>query len=117
MRKAVLPKGKASRPPPEIIRGLAEAFKVLADPSRLRILLALAQDGEHHVQGLSQLLGLAAPNTSNHLRALRLARLVVGNRRGKHTCYRLTSDRLGGVLTEVVRELPLLRGESAEAQP
>jgi DNA-binding transcriptional ArsR family regulator len=116
MRKAVLPNRKA-RPPAEVIRGLAEAFKVLADPSRLRILMALAQDGEHHVLGLSQLLGLTAPNTSNHLKVLRLARLVVGARRGKNTCYRLASDRLEGILVEVVRELPLLRGESAEAQP
>ncbi len=116
MRKTALPKGKA-RPPTEVIRGLAEAFKVLADPARLRILLVLAQDGEHHVQGLARLLGLAAANTCSHLKVLRLARLVVGNRRGKHTCYRLASDRLGGMLAEVVRELPFLRGESAEAQP
>jgi ArsR family transcriptional regulator len=117
MSKAVLPRAKASRPPPEVIRGLVEVFKVLADSSRLRILFALAQDGEHHVLGLSRLLGLEAPNTSNHLKVLRLARLVVGDRRGKRTCYRLTSDRLVGMLTEVMRELPLLRGESAEPQP
>jgi DNA-binding transcriptional ArsR family regulator len=73
------------------INGLAQVFKLLADESRLKILLALGQDGELHVTALCDLLGQTQPAVSHHLTLLRMANLVGFRRDGKHNYYRLES--------------------------
>src|SRR5688572_27127225 len=52
------------------ITGLADVFNMLADRSRLKILLALAQDGELHVSALCELLEQSQPAVSHHLTLL-----------------------------------------------
>jgi ArsR family transcriptional regulator len=69
--------------------GLTDVFKMLADESRLKILLALAQDGELHVSALCELLGQSQPAVSHHLTLLRMTGLVGYRRDGKHNYYRL----------------------------
>ena len=49
------------------LNGLAQVFKLLADESRLKILLALARDGELHVTALCDLLAQTQPAVSHHL--------------------------------------------------
>src|SRR6202022_2931812 len=73
------------------INGLAQVFKLLADESRLKILLALAQDGELHVTALCDLLHQTQPAVSHHLTLLRMAGLVGYRRDGKHNYYRIES--------------------------
>jgi ArsR family transcriptional regulator len=72
--------------------GLTEIFKLLADKSRLRILLALAREGEMHVSALCQLLEQSQPAVSHHLTLLRLGNLVGYRRDGKHNYYRVSSN-------------------------
>jgi DNA-binding transcriptional ArsR family regulator len=58
------------------ITGVAsEAFAVLAEPTRRRV-LDLLLDGPRPVGELAELLGLSQPGTSKHLRVLREAGLV-----------------------------------------
>jgi ArsR family transcriptional regulator, arsenate/arsenite/antimonite-responsive transcriptional repressor len=66
------------------IDGLAQVFRLLADESRLKILMALAQDGELHVTALCDLLGQTQPAVSHHLTLLRMVGLVSYRRDGKH---------------------------------
>lgn len=73
------------------LEGLTDIFKLLADKSRLKILLALAQDGEMHVSALCDLLQQSQPAVSHHLTLLRLRNLVGFRRDGKHNFYRLDS--------------------------
>jgi ArsR family transcriptional regulator len=73
------------------INGLAQVFKLLADESRLKILLALSQDGELHVTALCDLLGQTQPAVSHHLTLLRMTGLVGYRRDGKHNYYRIES--------------------------
>jgi len=73
------------------INGLAQVFKLLADESRLKILLALAQDGELHVSALCDLLEQTQPAVSHHLTLLRMSGLVGYRRDGKHNYYRIES--------------------------
>src|SRR5262245_29023020 len=73
------------------IEGLSEIFKSLSDKSRLKILLALAQDGEMHVSALCELLGQSQPAVSHHLTLMRMNRLVGYRRDGKHNFYRIDS--------------------------
>src|SRR5262249_48337582 len=60
----------------DTVAGLTEVFRMLADSSRLMILLALAQDGELHVSALCKLLDQSQPAVSHHLTLLRMAGLV-----------------------------------------
>ena len=99
---AFLPKPRANRVPTyrvsalprvsdQTIEGLADVFKLLADKSRLKILLSLAQDGEMHVSALCDMLGQSQPAVSHHLTLLRMAGLVGYRRDGKHNFYRVES--------------------------
>ena len=65
---------------------LAETFKVLGDPTRVRILDALARD-EVPVCNLAELLGLTQSAVSHQLRVLRGMRLVRSRRDGRHIYY------------------------------
>jgi ArsR family transcriptional regulator, arsenate/arsenite/antimonite-responsive transcriptional repressor len=83
-----------------IIDELADVFKQLADKSRLKILLALAQDGEKHVTALVELLASSQPAVSHHLNLLRARRLVSYRRDGKHNYYRIDSTLLRALLQQ-----------------
>ncbi|MFL5244836.1 MAG: ArsR/SmtB family transcription factor [Gemmataceae bacterium] len=74
------------------IHRFSEVFKIMADKSRLKILLALAQDGELHVTALCDLLGQSQPAVSHHLTLMRMTGLVGYRRDGKHNYYFLQSS-------------------------
>lgn len=74
----------------------AQLLAALADPVRLRIVSMLAAAPGGTVCGceLEEPLGLAQPTVSHHLRILREAGLVVGERRGRWVHYSLVMERL-----------------------
>jgi ArsR family transcriptional regulator len=85
--------------PDAMIERLAGVFRLLADKSRLKIVLALAQDGEMHVTALCDLLGKpghpqSQPAVSHHLTLMRMLGLVGFRRDGKHNYYYLASDHV-----------------------
>ena len=82
------------------IHRLTDVFKLLADKSRLKIVLALAQDSELHVSALCDLLGQSQPAVSHHLTLMRMVGLVGYRRDGKHNYYRLASDHVRDLLEE-----------------
>jgi ArsR family transcriptional regulator len=82
------------------IQSLSEIFKLLADRSRLKILLALAQDGEMHVSALCELLGQSQPAVSHHLTLMRMSGLVGYRRDGKHNYYHVDSALVRDLLEE-----------------
>jgi ArsR family transcriptional regulator len=99
--------GKTSHRPTSPIRisertinGLAQVFKLLSDESRLKILLALAQDEELHVTALCDVLEQTQPAVSHHLTLLRMAGLVGYRRHGKHNYYRVESRLVGELLEQ-----------------
>lgn len=67
----------------------AAKLKVLADPTRLAVLEALA-DGPKHVGALQQLLKVEQSLLSHHLQTLREAGLVESERDGKSVLYRVS---------------------------
>lgn len=85
---------------PRTLYGLTQVFKLLADESRLKILLALAQDGELHVSALCELLGQQQPAVSHHLTLLRMTGMVGFRRAGKHNFYRLESGLVRDLLEQ-----------------
>lgn len=72
---------------------LAETFATLSDPTRLRIVEALAQE-ELCVCDLSAALGLTQSSTSHHLRTLRNLRLVKHRREGRFIHYSLDDHHI-----------------------
>jgi ArsR family transcriptional regulator len=77
-----------------LIKRLTTVFKLLADKSRLKIVLALAQHGRMHVSALCDLLHQSQPAVSHHLTLMRNVGLVDYDRNGKHNFYYLASDHL-----------------------
>ena len=77
----------------ESAAALAETFKVLGDPTRVRILDALARS-EVAVCDLAELLGVTQSAVSHQLRLLRSMRLVRSRRDGRHIYYTVDDDQL-----------------------
>ncbi|HEX2295811.1 MAG TPA: metalloregulator ArsR/SmtB family transcription factor, partial [Actinomycetota bacterium] len=75
---------------------MADAFKVVADSARLRILSVIASKDpeESWVGELTEALGLSQPTVSHHLRVLHEAGLIERQPRGNRTYYTLACDQL-----------------------
>ncbi|HEX2240584.1 MAG TPA: metalloregulator ArsR/SmtB family transcription factor [Actinomycetota bacterium] len=75
---------------------MADAFRVVADSARLRILSVIASKDpeESWVGELTQALGLSQPTVSHHLRVLHEAGLIERQPRGNRTYYTLACDQL-----------------------
>jgi ArsR family transcriptional regulator len=75
---------------------LARRLKAVADPARLRLLsLLLAAEGQEACTcDLTAPLGLSQPTVTHHLGKLAEAGLVVGERRGRWTYYRVAPAAL-----------------------
>jgi ArsR family transcriptional regulator, arsenate/arsenite/antimonite-responsive transcriptional repressor len=75
---------------------LAPALKALADPVRLRLLSMIAshRDGEACVCQLTEAFDVSGPTISHHLKVLREAGLIDGERRGTWVYYRARPDTL-----------------------
>ena len=80
---------------------LAEAFKALGDPVRLRLLslLATAAGGEVCACDLVAPVGRSQPTVSHHLKVLKEAGLVTATRRGANIWYAAVPDQLEALRT------------------
>jgi len=77
-------------------RQMAQLFKALADPARLRLLslIAAQPDGEACNCELVEPLGLSQPTVSHHLKVLHDSGLLDRERRGQWVHYRIRRDQL-----------------------
>jgi ArsR family transcriptional regulator len=75
---------------------LAKVFKAMGDPVRLRLLSLIAshEGGEACVCDLTGVFDLTGPTISHHLKVLREAGLIAGERRGTWVYYRVLPDAL-----------------------
>jgi SAM-dependent methyltransferase len=78
----------------DVISGIADLFRLLGDPTRLRLLRVLGRD-RFNVSELTGILGLAQSGVSRHLGLLRDAGLVTEEREAGYAYYRL-ADRANG---------------------
>jgi ArsR family transcriptional regulator len=76
--------------------GLAQVFKALGDPVRLRLvsLIGARQGGEICVCDLTAAFDLTQPTISHHLKVLREAGIIDSERRGTWVYYRLVPEAL-----------------------
>jgi ArsR family transcriptional regulator, arsenate/arsenite/antimonite-responsive transcriptional repressor len=80
----------------ENAEALAAMFRVLGDPSRLQLLSLIASQpsGEVCACELVEVLGLAQPTVSHHLKVMYQAGLLTKERRGTWIYYRVVQERL-----------------------
>ena len=76
-------------PREEIVRDLAETFKVLAEPGRVRLISALLAADELCVCDLAAVTNLSPTAVSHNLRLLRARRLVRFRKQGRNVFYAL----------------------------
>lgn len=100
------PIARTAIPEPEPLDAeeLATLFKALAHPARVQLLRHLASHGTCYFGDLSEVVGLAPSTTSQHVKVLKDAGLVLGSPEDQRTCYCVNTDRLG-VLKRLVGEL------------
>jgi DNA-binding transcriptional ArsR family regulator len=78
-----------------------EVFRMLADASRVRIILAL-RGGELSVNTLATVLDKPAAAVSQHLAKLRLARIVAARHEGNKVFYRLENEHASQLVTDAI---------------
>ena len=88
---------------------LAGLLKVVADPTRLRLLslIAASPEGEVCVCDLTAPLGLSQPTISHHLKVMAGAGLVEREKRGVWAYYRIVPDALGNLAALFAAPLPV----------
>ena len=89
-----------------VARELAELFKIVANPDRIRIIEEL-RSGEKDVNTLVEALDLPGPRVSQHLSLMRAHRIVEERRDGRRHCYHLTQPEMA---TWIIEGLDFVEG-------
>lgn len=84
-------------PDADTIAIVADAMKLLGDPSRLRIFWILCHC-EECVLNIAAMTGMSSPAVSHHLRLLKSGGLIESRRSGKEMYYRAASTELAAAL-------------------
>lgn len=82
----------ARLPEANVFQDMAEIFKVISDPGRVRLISALLEEGELCVCDLAAVTGLSETARSHNLRLLRSNRLVRYRKQGRNVYYSLVDD-------------------------
>lgn len=108
-----IPESEIARPsasrfpelPVRLEKDLVQVFKLLADETRLKILLFLMRERELNVTSLCERLGQSQPAVSHHLALLRVAGLIEPRRDGKHNFYSIKSEKFHGLVAQVFNSI------------
>ncbi|MCH1883999.1 metalloregulator ArsR/SmtB family transcription factor [Agrococcus sp. ARC_14] len=90
-----------------------EVFTMLADVTRVKILLAL-REGEQSVGDLAAAVRKPTPGVSQHLAKLRLARMVVARHEGTRVFYRLADDHASELVSVAMHQAEHMLGTAPE---
>lgn len=83
---------------------LSETFRLLGDPSRLKILVCCS-GGPRSVSEIAEIAELSQSLVSHHLRLLRAARLVLGVRQSKNVFYEIADKHVSDMLAEMINHI------------
>lgn len=97
------------------VEQVAKVFKLLGDPTRVRLLYALLEGGQLCVCDLAVLTGATQATVSQALRHLRASTVVSGRRQGRNIYYRL-HDAHVRLLLDVAREHVLHSGQTPSGE-
>jgi len=89
----------------QLERDLVQVFKLLADETRLKILMYLLREQELHVSALCDRLNQSQPAVSHHLALLRVAGLIEPRRDGKHNFYSVREKHFHKLIGELFKTM------------
>ena len=95
------PAGTASHADDQPVELAVEIFTMLADVTRVRIIVAL-RDGELSVNTLADMIGKSPAAVSQHLAKLRLARIVTTRHEGNRVFYRLANEHAHELVSDAM---------------
>ena len=90
-------------PAPEAFEATAELFKLLGDPTRVRLFWLLCHC-EECVINIAAMLGMSSPAVSHHLRSLRDTGLIISRRDGKEVFYRASEGEVADLLHHMIEQ-------------
>jgi DNA-binding transcriptional ArsR family regulator len=96
------------------VEQVAAQLRLLADPTRLRIVAALAQ-GETNPSCLAELTGVGIAAVSQHLAKLRLAAVCEARRDGQRVIYELVDHAVRDLVVGLLSTPSSVRAEDAVA--
>jgi ArsR family transcriptional regulator, lead/cadmium/zinc/bismuth-responsive transcriptional repressor len=86
---------------PETAQALADTFRVLGEPGRIRLIAAMAA-AERCVGDLADLVGMSESAVSHQLRMLRAARIVRTRRAGRQVFYTLDDGHVRALFEQAL---------------
>ncbi|MFC4140069.1 MULTISPECIES: metalloregulator ArsR/SmtB family transcription factor [unclassified Microbacterium] len=90
------------RPDSSFVELAVEVFGMLADATRVRIILALEEAGELSVNNLAEIVDKSPAAVSQHLAKLRLARIVATRQDGQRVYYRLENEHASELVASAI---------------
>lgn len=88
-------------PDSQFVELAVEVFAMLADATRVRVILAL-RDGEKSVNQLADIVGKSPASVSQHLAKLRLARFVTTRQDGTRVFYHLENEHASQLVSDAI---------------
>ena len=104
-------RGRAALPLDEEIRDTSDTFKVLAHPTRVKMIRALA-GGELCVCEIAEVIGLSVSATSHQLHQLRDLRIVRSRTEGKLVHYSIQAPFVVALLDSCTRHISARRARA-----
>jgi len=99
--------------PTDTLVAAGDLLRALAAPVRIAIVLELLA-GSRCVHDLVDAIGVAQPLVSQHLRILKSAGVVHGERQGREVVYSLVDDHLAHIVVDAVAHAEEARVERAQ---
>jgi DNA-binding transcriptional ArsR family regulator len=93
----------ADEPDAQFVELAVEVFAMLADATRVRIVLAL-RDGELPVNRLAEVVDKSPAAVSQHLAKMRLARMVATRQDGTRVFYRLENEHASTLVADAIEQ-------------
>lgn len=115
MSAAPLPTRPGARRLPPDVQAASELLTALSAPLRLAIVALLDEHGTRCVHQLVDALGAPQPLVSQHLRVLRGAGLVTGERRHREVHYSLVDAHVGHIVRDALAHAGHAAGSPARA--
>jgi DNA-binding transcriptional ArsR family regulator len=99
------------------ITQIASIFKAMSDPTRLRILITLMQQGDRCVGDIAAAVDMSDSAVSHQLRLLRALRIVHAHKQGRTVTYCLDDAHIKTLLTQAIQHEQHLQGQSVAIEP
>ena len=93
---------------------IAETYRLLGDPTRLRVLLA-CHAAPIAVGDIAKTVNGSPSLVSHHLRLLRAARLVRGTRRNRQVFYETADEHIAHMLADMIEHAMEEQGEDSDS--